>query len=84
MNSAQAGYKIQPQEKKSIYYLAEIPAALNTNNMKLQFTQKDETLKLELPKMSFKLPVASTPNFVVNPGAVKKSVLTAIQWKCSW
>ncbi|OMD52559.1 hypothetical protein BSK56_03285 [Paenibacillus borealis] len=72
VNSAQAGYKIQPQEKKSIYYLAEIPAALNTNNMKLQFTQKDETLKLELPKMSFKLPVASTPNFVVNPGAVKK------------
>lgn len=84
VNSAQAGYKIQPQEKKSIYYLAEIPAALNTNNMKLQFTQKDETLKLELPKMSFKLPVASTPNFVVGPSAVKKSVLTAIQWKCSW
>lgn len=40
VNSAQAGYKIQPQEKKSIYYLAEIPAALNTNNMKLQFTQR--------------------------------------------
>lgn len=72
LNSSQTGYKIQPQEKKSIYYLAEIPPYLNTNNLKLQFTQKDETLKLEFPKMSFKLPAALTPDFVVGRGAVKK------------
>ncbi|WP_042202138.1 hypothetical protein [Paenibacillus camerounensis] len=75
LSSSQTGYKIQPQEKKSIYYLTEIPAYLNTTNMKLQFTQKDEALKLELPRSSFKLPAASTPNLVVASGAVKKIVV---------
>ncbi|MBW4080788.1 hypothetical protein [Paenibacillus sp. S150] len=75
LGSTEAGYKIQPQEKKSIYYLAEIPAYLNTANMKLQFTQMDETLKLELPGASFRLPAATSPNLVVGNGAVKKIML---------
>ncbi|CAH1191382.1 hypothetical protein PAECIP111892_00625 [Paenibacillus auburnensis] len=76
LSSSQTGYKIQPQEKKSIYYLTEIPAYLKTANMKLQFTQKDETLKLELPKTSYKLPAATTPDLVVASGAVKKLVIS--------
>ncbi|CAM4415811.1 hypothetical protein [Paenibacillus typhae] len=77
LSSSQTGYKIQPQEKRTIFYLTEIPAYLNTANMKLQFTQKDETLKLELAKASFKLPAATTPDLVVASGAVKKMVVNS-------
>lgn len=72
LSGAQNEFRIQPQEKKSIYYLTEIPAYLNTNNMMLQFTKTDETLKQELPMSSYKLPAASMPNLVVASGAVKK------------
>ncbi|OKP94867.1 hypothetical protein [Paenibacillus sp. P46E] len=77
LNSTQDGYKIQPQEKKSIYYLTEIPAYLKTDNMKLQFTQKDETLKLELPGASYKLPAATSPNLVVGNGAIKTIIVNS-------
>ncbi|WP_150273785.1 hypothetical protein [Paenibacillus tepidiphilus] len=71
LSSSLTGYKIQPQEKKSLYYLAEIPSYVNTSNMKLQLTQTDESLKVELPKLSFKLPAAAAPNLVVKEGAGK-------------
>lgn len=77
LSSTQADYKIQPQEKRSIYYLAEIPAYLKTDNMKLQFTQRDETTKLELPKSAYKLPAATSPNLVVGSGVVKKIVVNS-------
>lgn len=72
LSGTQTDYKIQPQEKRSIYYLTEIPAYLKTDNMRLQFTKKDETAKLELPQASYKLPAATTPNLVVGSGVVKK------------
>ncbi|WP_405112635.1 hypothetical protein MHH28_05050 [Paenibacillus sp. FSL K6-1217] len=72
LSGTQADYNIQPQEKRSIYYITEIPAYLKTDNMKLQFTQRDETTKLELAKSSYKLPAASSPNLVVGNGVVKK------------
>ncbi|MEK3700089.1 hypothetical protein NYE33_24210 [Paenibacillus sp. FSL R10-2199] len=77
LSSTQADYKIQPQEKRSIYYLAEIPVYLKTDNMKLQFTQKDETTKLELPKSAYKLPAATSPNLVVGSGVVKKIIVNS-------
>lgn len=77
LTGSQADYTIQPQEKRSIYYLAEIPAYLKTDNMKLQFTQKDETTKLELAKTAYKLPAATTPNLVVASGAVKKIIVNS-------
>ncbi|MEK4852386.1 hypothetical protein NST04_21235 [Paenibacillus sp. FSL H7-0756] len=75
LSGTQADYSIQPQEKRSIYYITEIPAYLKTDNMKLQFTKKDETAKLELAKSSYKLPAASSPNLVVGSGVVKKIVV---------
>ncbi|WP_052675838.1 hypothetical protein [Paenibacillus sp. IHBB 10380] len=75
LDSSQVAYKIQPQEKKVIYYLTEIPAYLKTDNMKLQFVQKDETLKLELPKSSYKLPAAKVPDLTVGKGVVKKILI---------
>ncbi|MWV42566.1 hypothetical protein GRF59_02905 [Paenibacillus sp. HJL G12] len=71
LSSAQVGYKIQPQEKKTIYYVTEIPPYLKTDNMKLQFTRKDETLKLEYATSSYALPAAVQPNLVVGPGQIK-------------
>jgi hypothetical protein len=75
LDSSQAAYKIQPQEKKVIYYLTEIPAYLNTTNMKLQFIQKDDTLKIDLPKSSYYLPKATTPDLTVGKGVVKKIII---------
>jgi len=75
LDSSQTSYKIQPQEKKVIYYLTEIPVYLKTDNMKLQFVQKDETLKLELPKSSYKLPVAKVPNITIGKDVVKKIII---------
>lgn len=72
LSGTQTDYKIQPQEKRSIYYLTEIPSYLKTDNMRLQFTKKDETAKLELAQASYKLPAATTPNLVVGNGVVKK------------
>lgn len=72
LDQSQMNYKIQPQETKTIYYFTEIPSYMKTDNMKLQFTQKDETLKLEIAKSSYKLPVATTPNLVVGKGVIKK------------
>ncbi|MRN53727.1 hypothetical protein [Paenibacillus monticola] len=72
LNSSQVGYKIQPQEKKTIYYLTEIPPYLKTDKMKVQYVQKDETLKLELPKSSYMLPAAVIPNLNVDKGIMKK------------
>ncbi|WP_081387349.1 hypothetical protein [Paenibacillus odorifer] len=72
LDRSQLSYKIQPQEKKTIYYLTEIPSYMKTENMKLQFTQKDEALKLEIAKSSYKLPAATTPNLVVGKGVIKK------------
>ncbi|WP_438350806.1 hypothetical protein ACP8HI_09260 [Paenibacillus sp. FA6] len=75
LDSSQVDYKIQPQEKKVVYYMTEIPGYLNTNNMKLQFVQKDETLKLDLPKSSYNLPVATTPDLIVEKDVVKKIMI---------
>ncbi|MRN55139.1 hypothetical protein [Paenibacillus monticola] len=72
LDNSQAGYKIQPQEKKTIYYLTEIPPYLKIENMKVQYVQKDETLKLDLPMSSYKLPAATTPDLNVGKGVVKK------------
>lgn len=75
LDNSQAAYKIQPQEKKVIYYLTEIPVYLKTDNMKLHFVQKDETLKLELPKSSYNLPTATAPNLTVGKDVVKKIII---------
>lgn len=72
IDNSLAGYKIQPREKKTIYYLSEIPPYIKTDNMKVQYVQKDETLKLELPKGSYKLPAAKIPDLNVGKGVIKK------------
>lgn len=75
VDNTQGSYQIQPKEKKLVYYITEIPAYLNTANMKLQYVQKDETLKLALPKWSFNLPAATTPNLIVEEDVVKKIMI---------
>ncbi|MGG3279162.1 hypothetical protein [Paenibacillus solani] len=49
-------FKIQPGQKRTIYYLAEVPSQLKTEDMTMQFTQKDEALNMMLPVRTFKLP----------------------------
>ncbi|WP_179281338.1 hypothetical protein [Paenibacillus sp. XY044] len=72
LSSSQTEFKVQPGEKKTIYYFTEIPPYMNTKNMKLQFTRMDETVKLELGMFSFKLPAATTPDLTVGVGKTKK------------
>ncbi|WP_339265311.1 hypothetical protein MKY48_18495 [Paenibacillus sp. FSL W8-0187] len=49
-------FRIQPGQKRTIYYLAEVPSQLKTDHMTMQFTQEDEALKMTLPVKTFKLP----------------------------
>ncbi|MGG4107361.1 hypothetical protein AAXB25_26020 [Paenibacillus lautus] len=49
-------FRIQPGQKRTVYYLAEVPSQLKTDHMTMQFTQEDEALKMTLPVKTFKLP----------------------------
>nr|WP_229522133.1 VanZ family protein [Paenibacillus monticola] len=72
LNDASSGFKIQPQEKKIVYYLTEIPSYMKTDNMSLQFAVEDSTLSISLPVITYKLPAAAAANLVVASNAVKK------------
>ena len=75
LDSAQMSYKVQPKEKKVVYYITEIPSYMNTNDMKLQYVQQDETLKLALPKSSYNLPAAETPDLIVQKDVINKIMI---------
>ncbi|OAB40624.1 hypothetical protein PMSD_01615 [Paenibacillus macquariensis subsp. defensor] len=72
LDDASSSYKVQPQEKKTIYYMGEIPSYIKTVNMTLQFAQEDSTLKIDLPVHSFILPAVTTSNLAVANYDVKK------------
>jgi hypothetical protein len=74
LDDASSSYKVQPQEKKTIYYLAEVPSNIKSANMTLQFTQEDSTLNINLPVKSFKLPAATTSKAVANYTVEKISI----------
>jgi hypothetical protein len=69
---ARSSINVQSQEKKTVYYLTEVPSYMKTEDMILQFAQEDETLKIMLPVKSFKLPTVTTFDFAVANYAVKK------------
>lgn len=77
LDDSSSGYKIQPQEKKILYYLTEIPSYMKTDNMALLFAQEDTTLKIDLPVVSYKLPAAATPNLSVVANAIKKLTINS-------
>jgi hypothetical protein len=60
LDDASSNIKIQPQEKKTLYYLTEIPSYMNTDNMILQFAGEDPLLKIAYPVVSYNLPAATT------------------------
>ncbi|MFD2881665.1 hypothetical protein ACFTAO_46490 [Paenibacillus rhizoplanae] len=72
LNAAPANYQIQPKEKRTVQYLADIPSYTKTDNMSLQFVQEDSALQLNLPVAEYKLPAAQSPNFIVPANAVAK------------
>ncbi|WP_019914673.1 hypothetical protein [Paenibacillus sp. HW567] len=65
-------YKVQSGEKKTVYYLTELPSYTNTNNMSLSITKENTELKVSLPVSSFVLPAATSPNLSVASYAMKK------------
>lgn len=71
LDDASSSYAVQPQEKKMIYYLAEVPSYLKTENMILQLAQEDPTLKVNLPIQSFSLPAVTVLDSAVPIYAVK-------------
>lgn len=64
-------FKIQPGQKRTIYYLAEVPSKLKTDDMTMQFTQEDEALNITVPVRTFKLP-AITADVPVAEYAIRK------------
>jgi hypothetical protein len=75
-DTAGANHKVQPKEKKTIFFLTEIPSYIKTDQMSLRFSQEDSTLKIELPVATYKLPASTTPNLVV-PSTVVKKILVS-------
>ncbi|UNK19241.1 hypothetical protein MNQ98_04165 [Paenibacillus sp. N3/727] len=69
------GSPVQPKEKKLVYYITEIPSYLKTTDLRFQWTENDETLKLALPVAAFKLPAATAPTWDIAPGSVKTLTL---------
>ena len=72
LDESSSEYKIQPQEKKTLYYMTEIPSYMNVTKMSLQIAKLDEGLKLYLPVSSYALPAAGTADFTVAAGYTKK------------
>ncbi|WP_042238279.1 hypothetical protein [Paenibacillus sp. FSL R5-0912] len=72
LNADHADYPIQPKEKRTLYYLADLPSYTKLDNMSLQFVQEDSTLQVKLPVAQYKLPAAELPNFTVPVNAVAK------------
>ncbi|WP_339269783.1 hypothetical protein [Paenibacillus sp. FSL R5-0470] len=72
LDDASSNYKVQPQEKKTIYYMTEIPSYMKTDNMTLQFAGEDTSLKIALPIVTYNLPAATTPDLVVASNVIKK------------
>ncbi|MEC0256588.1 hypothetical protein [Paenibacillus lautus] len=64
-------FRIQPGQKRTIYYLAEVPSQLKTDQMTMQFTREDEALNMTLPVKTFKLP-AITADVPAADYAIKK------------
>ena len=52
-------FRIQPGQKRTIYYLAEVPSQLQTDHMTIQFTKEDDALNMRLPVATFKLPAVT-------------------------
>ncbi|MEK3732129.1 MULTISPECIES: hypothetical protein [Paenibacillus] len=65
------GVPVQPKERKKVYYITEIPSYLKTTDLRFLWTETDDTLKLDLPVASFKLPKAITPQWDVPEGEAK-------------
>lgn len=65
------GASIQPKERKKVYYITEIPSYVKTTGLRFIWTETDETLKLDLPVGSFKLPAATAPQWDVPEGGSK-------------
>ncbi|WP_106769258.1 hypothetical protein [Paenibacillus faecalis] len=70
-DDAKSRFNIQPGQQRTLYYVAEVPLKVKTNNMMLQFTQDDEALNITLPVITFKLPAVTSIQPVADH-AVKK------------
>ncbi|WP_340007799.1 hypothetical protein MHH52_08030 [Paenibacillus sp. FSL K6-0276] len=81
-DDTEGSFKIQPRQKRTIYYLAEVPSNLKTDNMTMQFTQEDEALKMTLPVKTFEVP-AVTADVPAADYTVKKYPLTIKRLKRS-
>ncbi|WP_238654248.1 hypothetical protein [Paenibacillus piscarius] len=72
LDDSSSEFKLQPQEKKTLYYMTEIPSYMNVSKLTLQIAKLDEGLKLYLPVSSYILPAAVTADFTVAAGYTKK------------
>lgn len=72
LKADKADTKVQPKEKRTLYYLADIPSYTKLDNMSLRFVQEDSTLQMKLPVAEYKLPAAEMPDLNVPVNAVKR------------
>ncbi|WP_410770643.1 hypothetical protein [Fontibacillus sp. BL9] len=63
--------KIQPQEKKNIQLIAELPAAAKTDKLKLQIISVDEELKANLPVATYSIPSGQSTSLLIEGSTFK-------------
>lgn len=73
-DDTEGSFRIQPGQKRTMYYLAEVPAQLQTDPLMMQFTQEDEALNMTLPVKTFKLPAITADVPVADYATHKISV----------
>lgn len=64
-------FKIQPQEKKNIQLIAELPASAKTDKLKLQIVTTDEELKVTLPVATYSIPSGKSTSLLVDSASYK-------------
>lgn len=73
-DSTSVGYRIQPQDTKTLNLMTAIPKSIKLTNMELQWVQDDETAKMSLPISTMQLPEISDDKLLTTDPNVEKTI----------
>ncbi|MUG88007.1 hypothetical protein GNP92_16810 [Paenibacillus timonensis] len=64
-------FRIQPQEKKNVQLIAELPASAKTDKLKLQIVMSDDELKQNLPVATYSIPAGQSTSLLIDGSSFK-------------
>jgi hypothetical protein len=75
----EANFKLQPQEKKNVQLIAELPASAKTDKLKLQIVMSDEELKQVLPVATYSIPAGQSTNLLIDSSSFKTLEINGVK-----